>query len=122
MRNNIKITHKLFNFKRDLKLKITDIIAERKAPFFTFEIIPPMRGQSVKEVINIVEKLVPYNPGWIDVTSHPAGRLKTLMEQSKDFENVQAHHICGIIKKVQYRTMCSPTEMVLQENEDALID
>ena len=50
-------------------MKIPEIIDKRSHPFFTFEIIPPLRGKSVSEVIDIVEKLVPFNPGWIDVTS-----------------------------------------------------
>ena len=74
-------------------MKITDIISERKTPFFTFEIIPPMRGQSVKEVIHTVEKLVPYNPGWIDVTSHPAGlstkKILTEVFKKESLESVQ---------------------------------
>ena len=53
-------------------MKVIDHIKNAKSTLFSFEIIPPPRGRSVQDIVDIVEKLEPYNPSWIDVTAHSA--------------------------------------------------
>ena len=76
-------------------MKISEILDRAKNPLVSFEIIPPTRGKTVQEVIDIVETLAPHNPAWIDVTSHPAGVVYKENEDGtiqKEFsENVLAH-------------------------------
>ena len=53
-------------------MKVIDIIEDNRAsgPTFSFEIIPPPRGRSIRDVIEIVDCLMPIKPKWFDVTSH----------------------------------------------------
>ena len=53
-------------------MKVTEHIDQAKDPLFSFEIIPPQRGKSAQEIIDIVKDLQGFNPPFIDVTSHPA--------------------------------------------------
>ena len=51
-------------------MKVIDHINRAKNPIYSFEIVPPPRGRSINDIIEIVNALVPINPAWIDVTSH----------------------------------------------------
>lgn len=50
--------------------KIIDIIDNSKTPFLSFEILPPLRGNSVYKVFDIVDRLKKYNPKFVNITSH----------------------------------------------------
>lgn len=39
-------------------------------PVFSFEILPPLKGNSVFKVFKIVDKLKEFNPSYINITSH----------------------------------------------------
>lgn len=111
-------------------MKIPEIIDKRSHPFFTFEIIPPLRGKSVSEVIDIVEKLVPFNPGWIDVTSHPAGvhyieNADGSIQKRIFRKRPGTLGICGIIKNRFNLDTCAHilcNGFSKEETEDALIE
>ena len=53
-------------------MKVIEHIKNAKNPIFSFEIIPPKRGNNVQEIIDIVKALEPFHPPYIDVTSHSA--------------------------------------------------
>ncbi len=40
------------------------------SPLFSFEILPPLKGNSVFKVFNIIDKLKEFNPAYINITSH----------------------------------------------------
>ncbi|MBD5268347.1 MAG: methylenetetrahydrofolate reductase [NAD(P)H] [Bacteroides sp.] len=39
-------------------------------PVFSFEILPPLKGNSVFKVFNIIDKLKEFDPAYINITSH----------------------------------------------------
>ncbi|MDE6271866.1 MAG: methylenetetrahydrofolate reductase [Muribaculaceae bacterium] len=39
-------------------------------PLFSFEILPPLKGNSVFKVFNIIDKLKDFDPAYINITSH----------------------------------------------------
>ena len=53
-------------------MKIIEILDKATAPLISYEIIPPVRGSSAAQVLNVVDDLVKFDPPFIDVTSHSA--------------------------------------------------
>lgn len=53
-------------------MKVTEHLANAKNPLISFEIIPPQRGGNIKQLMNVLEEIVKYNPPFIDITSHAA--------------------------------------------------
>lgn len=53
-------------------MKITELLDNRKETLISYEIIPPQRGGSVREIFEIMDELQPFEPPFIDVTSHSA--------------------------------------------------
>ena len=52
-------------------MKITDHIKNfAGATQFTFEILPPLKGQSINALYNVIDELMEFNPPFIDVTYH----------------------------------------------------
>ena len=51
-------------------MKVIEHLQKATKPLVSFEIVPPPRGRSVKDLIEVVEQLIPLNPSWIDVTAH----------------------------------------------------
>ncbi len=53
-------------------MKVTEHLERASTPLISYEIIPPRRGGSAEQILNVVEALMPYEPPFIDVTSHAA--------------------------------------------------
>ena len=52
-------------------MKITEHIAQSSGVTqFTFEILPPLKGQSIHALFNVIDELMEFNPPFIDVTYH----------------------------------------------------
>lgn len=84
-------------------MKVIEHLNAAKNPLFSFEIVPPTRGRSIKDIIEVVEDLIPLNPSWIEVTSHSS----TTFFQEKADGTIQKRTlkkrpgtlgICGIIQ------------------------
>lgn len=50
--------------------KIIDIIERRKHPFLSLEILPPLKGNSIYKVFDIIERLKKFDPQFVNITSH----------------------------------------------------
>ncbi|MDX1630908.1 MAG: methylenetetrahydrofolate reductase [Thermoanaerobaculia bacterium] len=53
-------------------MKVTEHLERSDRPLISFEIIPPLRGGNVRELLALIEDLVAYDPPFIDITSHAA--------------------------------------------------
>lgn len=51
-------------------MKIIDIIKDSANPVFSFEILPPLKGNSIYNVYDIIDKLLKFNPKFVNITSH----------------------------------------------------
>ena len=49
---------------------IADKINSSSSPLFSFEILPPLKGNSVYRVYSIIDKLLDFDPSYINITSH----------------------------------------------------
>ena len=54
-------------------MKVIDIIKQAREsgkPRFSFELLPPLKGDGIENVYNAIDALIPYNPAFINVTCH----------------------------------------------------
>lgn len=111
-------------------MRVTEILEKTKNPAFSFEIIPPPRGRTIRDVIEMVEILMTVKPQFIDVTSHtssayfhenPDGTItrKTYRKRPGTLG------ICGVIQnrfKVDTVAHVLCLGFTRHETEDALIE
>jgi len=53
-------------------MKVIEHLEKAKNTLVSFEIIPPKRGGNIKQLLQVLEDIVKYNPPFIDITSHAA--------------------------------------------------
>ena len=53
-------------------MKVIEHLEKSKNTLISFEIIPPKRGGNIKQLLEVLEDIVKYNPPFIDITSHAA--------------------------------------------------
>ena len=52
-------------------MKITDYIANAgNKTLFSFEVLPPLKGESLGDMIQNIEPLMEFDPSFVDVTYH----------------------------------------------------
>ena len=51
-------------------MKVIDIIEQSEKTVFSFELLPPLKGQNAEKLYRTIDELVDYNPQYINITTH----------------------------------------------------
>ncbi|GMQ24008.1 methylenetetrahydrofolate reductase [NAD(P)H] [Algoriphagus sp. oki45] len=111
-------------------MKITEHLKSAKSTLFSFEILPPLKGQSLKELLEGIEPLMEFKPPFVDVTyhreefiykKHPNGLLEKVSTKKRP-------GTVGICAAIMNRFQVDAVPHLLcggftkEETENALID
>lgn len=69
-------------------MKISEILAKGGAPFFSLEIVPPLKGLTKQELIDSIKPFMEFCPQYINVTSH-----RDEYEYRKHEDNTFSRHL-----------------------------
>jgi len=111
-------------------MKVVEHINQADKTLFSFEILPPKKGQKIDGVFETVEALLPFQPKFIDVTSHATDVLYKemgdgLLKRVPVRKRPGTISVCAAVKfKYQIDTVphliCSG--FTKEETEDGLLD
>jgi len=62
-------------------MSVIDKIRTAKGTLFTFELLPPLKGHSIERVYSTIDRLMEFNPAYINFTSH---RNETMYRERPD--------------------------------------
>jgi hypothetical protein len=51
-------------------MKVIDIINKSKSTVFSFELLPPLKGNDTRKMYQTIESLVDFDPKYINITTH----------------------------------------------------
>lgn len=111
-------------------MKVTEHLDRAKNPLISVEIIPPKRGADIQKIYQAVESIKPFNPPFIDVTSHAAEALLEEMPDGSFKRRVKRKSpgTFGLCAAIKYKFNIDPVPHILcagftrEETEDALIE
>lgn len=111
-------------------MKVTDHIKNAKNTLFSFEILPPLKGESIKGLFEAIEPLMEFKPPFIDVTYHREEymykkRENGLLEKISTRKRPGTVGICAAIIN-RFKVDAVPHIIcggfTVEETENALID
>ncbi|MDR2810075.1 MAG: methylenetetrahydrofolate reductase, partial [Tannerellaceae bacterium] len=71
-------------------MSVIEHINNSKQTAFSFEILPPIKGNSIRKVYNVIDKLRDFDPKYINITSHHSEyQYKTLPDGSIQKVNIR---------------------------------
>jgi len=111
-------------------LQVIDKLKETNKTLFSFEILPPLKGKSIKSIYESIDPLLPFNPAFVNVTYHREEfiykkREKGYLEKIAIKKRPGTVGICAAIKN-KYNIEAIPHLIcggfTREETENALID
>jgi len=111
-------------------MKVTEHIENAKKPLFSFEILPPLKGQDINSLFGAIDPLMEFKPAFIDVTYHREeyiykNRENGLLEKKTTRKRPGTVGICAAIMN-KYKVDAVPHIICggfsKEETENALID
>jgi methylenetetrahydrofolate reductase (NADH) len=111
-------------------LNIAERLASATKPLVSFELTPPERGTSISDVYEIVDRLMPFQPSFIDVTNHAADSWFEERNSGSFVRHITRKRpgTLGLCAALMYRYNIETVPHLLcigftkEETEDALIE
>jgi len=111
-------------------VRVIDHLANAARPLVSVEVIPPRRGGDVQRIFDAVGSVMPFDPPFVDITSHAA---ETVWQETPDGTwrrrtTRKAPGTFGLCAAIKQRFGVDPVPHVLcngftrEETEDALIE
>lgn len=111
-------------------MKVIEHINRTKSPTFSYELLPPLKGASIQQIFDIVQLIKPYNPAWINVTSHASSLEYTQNTEGQIIKKINKKRpgtmsVCGVIQNkfcidAVAHVLCNGFSR--EETENALIE
>ena len=71
-------------------MNVIDLVKNSNKTAFSFEILPPLKGNSIQKVYNVIDKLLEFDPKYINITSHHSEYIdKTMPDGSFQKVNIR---------------------------------
>ncbi len=111
-------------------MKLTEHISNAKSTLFSFEVLPPLKGENIQNLFDSIDPLMEFKPPFIDVTYHRQEymykqRGNGLLEKIATRKRPGTVGICAAIKN-RYNVDAVPHIIcggfTREETENALID
>ena len=51
-------------------MTVTEILRNTDKTLFSFEVLPPLRGKSIEQIYKTIDRLIDFNPAFIEITTH----------------------------------------------------
>lgn len=111
-------------------MKVIEHYERANEPLISFEIIPPKRGGSVDKVFESLDKVMKYNPPFIDVTYHAAESYYEELEDGTIKRHIKRKRpgTIGLCAAIKHKYGVDPVPHLIcegftkEETEDALIE
>lgn len=111
-------------------MKITEILSSLKETQFTFEILPPLKGQKAQDIFDNIDPLMEFKPPFIDVTYHREETIYKRLDNGLLQEKVVRKRpgTVGLSAAIMHRYDTEAVPHVLcggfskEDTEDLLID
>jgi methylenetetrahydrofolate reductase (NADH) len=111
-------------------VKVIEHLANATTPLVSVEVIPPRRGGNVQRIFDAVASVMPFDPPFVDITSHAA---ETVWQETPDGTwrrrvTRKAPGTFGLCAAIKQRFGVDPVPHLLcngftrEETEDALIE
>lgn len=71
-------------------MKVSELIRQTKKTAFSFELLPPLKGNSIQQVFKSIDRLKEFDPKYINITTHHS-------------ENIYKEDENGVYRKVNVR-------------------
>ncbi|MDZ7716890.1 MAG: methylenetetrahydrofolate reductase [Balneolaceae bacterium] len=111
-------------------MKVVEYYNQASEPLISFEIIPPKRGGSVKEVFSTLDQVMKHNPPFIDVTYHAAESYYEELPDGTIKRHIKRKRpgTIGLCAAIKHKYGVDPVPHLIcegftkEETEDALIE